>query len=84
MSNNKSYVQTSDWDSWIRTSASENQSPPALPLGYIPNDVADESRAVSHHLPQTHPHPDYITTTVLLDSGDGVSLPSILGEKDSA
>ena len=29
------------------------------------NDVADESRAVSHHLPQTHPHPDYIATTFL-------------------
>ena len=48
------------------------------------DDVADESRAVSHHLPQTHPHPDYIATTVLPNSGDSVSLPSILGEKDSA
>ena len=38
---------------------------PSLLLGYIPNDVADESRAVSHHLPQTHPHPDYIATTFL-------------------
>ena len=48
------------------------------------DDVADGSRAVSHHLPQTYPHPDYIATTVLRDSDDGVSLPSILGEKDSA
>lgn len=45
-------------------SIGESKSP-TLPLGYIPNDVANESRAVSRHLPQTHPHPDYIATTFL-------------------
>ena len=44
------------------------------------DDVADESRAISHHLPQTHPHPDCIATTVLPNSGDGMSLSSILAD----
>ena len=54
----------------------------ALPLGYTLTikDVADWYSALPNHLRQTRPYPDYIVTTYLPNSEDGMLSPSILGE----